>query len=396
MSYQFIKTEAELDRWLAENEASCWFGLDTEFISEGRFHSELCLIQISTEDGLVLIDALALKDGLVPFWERICRKDAKVIVHACRSEMEFCHNAVGKFPEHVFDIQIAAGFVGCDYPSSFKALGEKILKIYLPKEESRSDWQRRPLSFLQVEYALNDVLYLKKMADALESKLEEYDRTDWFRQEMKNYLSSLQNSFLTENWTKLPKISNLTPRELAIAREICFWRDSEAERKNKPVCRILRDDLIVELARKKSGKPDRLQSVRGLHLNEKELSEVGQAAEKALALNERDLPQLEKINGSSQYPAICQFIMTVLTDFAKQHQIAVSLLTSTKDVRDFIADYYGKLSEEKQPRLKFGWRKEMIGDLLRDLLNGKMAIKLSGKELAIKLIPLDGRNEYSE
>lgn len=394
MSYQFIKTDEELDSWLKENEAATWFGLDTEFISEGRFHSELCLIQVASEMGLVLIDGTAVID-LTPFWNRICRSDSVVIAHACRSEMEFCFDAVGRFPENVFDIQLAAGFVGCDYPSSFKVLGEKILKIYLPKEESRSDWHRRPLSVLQVEYALNDVLYLKKMADALQVKLEEMGRSAWFRQEMNDFLISLESSFTTEGWTKLPKLSNLNPREQAIAREIWSWRNNEAERKNKPVGRILRDDLIVELAKKKSCKRERLQTIRGLHLYEKELDAIIEAINHALILKENELPLWEKSKISSQYPGITQFIMTVLTDFAKQHQIAISLLAASRDIRDFIADYYEKLPEEKLPRLKSGWRKLIIGDLLTDLLHGRVAIKLSGKELALKLIPLDESNENS-
>ena len=163
MSYQFIRTDAELTAYLEQIRSNEWIALDTEFISEGKYRAELCLIQAATGDGPVLIDAPAIAD-LTPFWERLCAKETLILVHSCRSELEFCFRAIGRLPKNVFDIQLAAGFVGGDYPSSFKKIADQFVHIEIPKGETRTDWRKRPLSILQVEYALNDVLYLDRIA----------------------------------------------------------------------------------------------------------------------------------------------------------------------------------------------------------------------------------------
>lgn len=389
MLYQFIKTPEELADWLNKIEKTTWIGIDTEFISEGKFTPLLCLIQIATADGLFLIDALSV-GSLRAFWERICREDTKIIVHACRSEMEFCHHAIGRIPRNVFDIQLAAGFVGSDYPSGFKAIGEHFARIILPKAETRTNWQKRPLSMLQIDYALNDVCYLNDIANGILQKLKETKRLSWFQEEMSSLLESLLISFEKEDWTELPGILHLTPNECAVAKALWDWRRHEAESHNRPECRILRDDLIVELAKRKTADPERIAALRGMQYLQKSIQRIAEVIAEALAGSDVDLPEPLYENSFPQYSTICQFIRTALYDFSRQKNIALSLIATPRDIREYIASCYKTLPRSRKARLRSGWRRKLLGPLLKELMSGNIAIRLTGKvDDPIEIVSVD-------
>ena len=142
--FQYITSQRDLSRFLAENEDADWIGYDTEFISEGRYLPELCLVQVSTPHGNYIIDSLIV-DDLTPFWERVCRDDTVSLVHACRSELEFCYRSIKRFPSRIFDVQLAAAFVGLGYPLNFKTLASVTINVDLDKSETLTDWRQRPL-----------------------------------------------------------------------------------------------------------------------------------------------------------------------------------------------------------------------------------------------------------
>ncbi len=141
---------------------------DTEFISENNYRPKLCLVQIAAGNTHALVDPLSSGD-LAPLWELFCDGRREIVVHACRSEMEFCFRAIGKMPARLFDVQLAAGFLGCDYPGGYGSLLEYFLKVKLPKAESRTVWDKRPLTALQIDYALGDVQYLQRLAESKKS-----------------------------------------------------------------------------------------------------------------------------------------------------------------------------------------------------------------------------------
>ncbi|MDO5580554.1 MAG: HRDC domain-containing protein [Planctomycetia bacterium] len=389
MMYQFLKTPEELAEWLKKIENTSWIGLDTEFISEGKFTPLLCLIQIATEEGLFLIDALSV-GSLRVFWERICREDTLILVHACRSEMEFCHHEIGRIPRNVFDIQLAAGFAGSDYPSGFKSIGEHFANIILPKAETRTNWQKRPLSMLQIDYALNDVCYLHEIASGIRQKLKETKRLSWFQEEMSSMLDSLLISFEKEDWTELPGILHLTSNECAVAKALWDWRRHEAESRNRPECRILRDDLIVELAKRKTADPERIGALRGMQYLQKSIPRIAEVIAEALSGSDVDLPEPLYENSFPQYSTICQFIRTALSDFSRKKNIALSLIASPRDIREYIASYYKTLPKARKARLRIGWRKKLLGPLLKELMSGNIAIRLTGKvDDPIEIVSVD-------
>ena len=194
VSFQFIETQGELLRFLDETDKATWIGCDTEFISEGRYQPDLCLVQVSTELGDYILDPLSIHD-LTPFWERFCRDDTLAVTHACRSELEFCFRAVKRMPSKIFDVQLAAAFVGFGYPLNFKSLADQTIHVNLEKSETLTDWSRRPLLSSQLKYALQDVCYLWKIVESLQRRLDAQKRTDWFQREMAEYTESLKTAF---------------------------------------------------------------------------------------------------------------------------------------------------------------------------------------------------------
>ena len=164
MDYQDITTDAQLRDYCGELASAPAIAFDTEFVSEHTYRPVLCLVQVAAGGRLAVIDALAVAD-MKPFWEAIVAAGHQTVVHAGRGEMEFCLHAVERLPERLFDVQIAAGLVGIEYPVGFSTLVQKLLGLPSAKHETRTDWRQRPLSKRQIEYALEDALHLQPLCD---------------------------------------------------------------------------------------------------------------------------------------------------------------------------------------------------------------------------------------
>ncbi|MDR3197510.1 MAG: HRDC domain-containing protein [Planctomycetaceae bacterium] len=378
MSHHYISNSAEFQNLLCQLRDIPVIAYDTEFISENRYYPQLCLIQIAAGEIQALIDPLSV-DNLEAFWELLCDDRHEIVVHACRSEMEFCYRAIHRVPSKLFDVQVAAGFLCSDYPAGYGTLLERFLKISLPKAESRTVWNKRPLTALQIEYALGDVHYLEQLSQTLQKRLVEKKRIDWYTNEMERIKQFLQNSFATPRWRSLPKISSLKPRELAILREIWFWREGLAQKRNLPSSRILRDDLVVELARRGTSDEKRIAAVRGMQRSDapRILPEISAAVNRALALPQEEYPLPSNRFTFPQYSVMAQFLYAALCSICQQNNISPHLVGGPGDVRELIAAELGTLPPEIKPRLLAGWRVELVGSLLNDLLNGRTSIRFN-------------------
>lgn len=391
MSYISVKNGEELLQLLDKIKGCHWLALDTEFISEGRFRPELCLVQIATDGMLALIDAPAVGE-MKPFWRFLADGNLEVLVHAGRSEMEFCYRSVNAFPSKVFDVQIAAGFVGLDYPAGFKTLLERILHLDRAKAETRTDWLKRPLSPRQIEYALDDVRYLSEMTMLLKQQMRDRNRLDWYCREYAESMERLAAYIEEPQWRNTTKSGNLSSKELAILRELWLWRDSIAKATNQVSARILRNDLIVELAKRKTSDIKRISEVRGLLRSglQKYLPDISAAIKKALSLPPEEWPSTSSKLNYPHYTVRVQFLYAALNLICEQKQIATSLVGSQTDVRELIAESFGTLPAEIKPRLSHGWRAEIVGPVLSDLLNGRMAMRLirEENESPLQLLPI--------
>jgi ribonuclease D len=318
---------------------------------------------------------------LSPLWNLLTAPGRETLVHAGREEFRFIWRSTGKQPSRWFDIQIAAGLIGLEYPASYGTLSAKLLGKTISKDETRTDWRRRPLTQRQLEYALLDVADLEAIRDVLHRRLNELGRLAWLEAELASWQRDLIDFETGERWRRLSGISSLSPRSLAIVRELSNWRDAEAERRNQPARRILRDDLLVEIAKRQTADPKRIRAVRGMERGDLQrfLPKLTQCVENALALRESELPRHERKPSRPQLNLLGQFLSTALGSICRSAQVAPSLAGTAQDVRDLIAYRLnlGGFENGEVPLLAQGWRAEVVGQVIDHLLTGDLAVRIA-------------------
>ena len=354
-----------------------WIALDTEFVAERSYRPLLCLVQVATRDDVAIIDPLAVGD-VTPFWEVLAAPGHETIVHAGRGEIEFCLRAVTRQPEDLFDTQIASGMVGIEYPASYRTLIERLLAEKPNKDETRTDWRRRPLSERQIRYAIDDARHLVALRDAIAARLDALGRWPWLREEMATWQEDVEQSLTHDRWRRVSGNSGLDRTSLAIVRELWQWREATAERRDCSPRHVLRDDLIVELAKRKTADVKRIHAVRGLERGDLKrlLPAIAAAIERALALPEDQRPDRPKFAPMPQLAVLGQFLFSALGSLCRQLHLAPGLTGNPNDVRELVAYRTAGWKPQKPPRLASGWRAEVIGRTFDDLLSGKLAIRV--------------------
>jgi ribonuclease D len=378
MSYTHVSTAEQLAALCDELAEASVIAFDTEFVSEHTYRSQLCLVQVCTPAGLAVIDPLTT-GKLDRFWEVLAQPNHQTIVHAGREELGFALQAVGRCPANLFDVQIAAGFVADEFPSGYGSLLSRLLSVNTQKGETRTDWRRRPLSSQQLEYALDDVRYLIPLRDKLNERLEKAGRIAWFLAEMQAFQQEVITTRTRERWRRISGISGLSPRSSAVARELWRWREAEAQRRDSPARFVLRDDLLVELARRRSADLKQIRAVRGLERSELQrfLPTIADHIKLALELPQQELPQSERREVPQQITVLGQFLSTALTSLCRSLELAPALVGTASDVRDLVAFRLGFVADGQPPALACGWRAEVVGTLIDDLLAGKLSIRIT-------------------
>jgi ribonuclease D len=378
VQFEYIKTEDHLRRFCDEMKSAECVAFDTEFVSEDSFRPDLCLIQVAVAGRLAVIDSKVI-DDVTPFWQWVVSPGHETLVHSGREELRFCWWATGARPVELFDTQIAAALVGMEYPAAYSTLINRLLDKTLSKDETRTDWRKRPLSQRQIEYALMDVAYLEQIRDNLRSKLDRLDRRGWLATEMEAWQSEVISAESNDRWRRVSGISGLSPRSLAVVRALWAWREEEAEKRNIPARRMLRDDLIIELAKRQSADPKRVTAIRGLEYGhwQKHMPKISAAIESALQLPEEECPRPIRGNGYQQLSLLGQFISTALGSICREAKVAPSMVGTVQDIRELLADRLGMRSkQEPPPALAQGWRAEVVGNMVDELLRGKLAVKI--------------------
>ena len=380
MSYVTITTDAELADFCRRLASARTIGFDTEFVSEHTYRPELCLVQVAADNELTLIDTLAVRD-ITPFWEAVAAPGHETIVHAGRQELVFCLEAVGKPPANLFDVQLAAGMIGLEYPAGYGNLMLKLLGEKAQKGETRTDWRLRPLSPRQLEYALDDVRHLERMRAELAARFDRLNRWEWFQDEMTAWQNEVAGARTSERWRKVAGSSGLSARSLAIVREVWMWRDREADRRNCPVRQVLRDDLIVELAKRRSAEPKQIGAIRGMERGDlrRAIPDLSHVIGRALSISDEECPDTIRTDTSPQLTMLGQFLSSALSSICRGAEVATSLVGTASDVRELVAyrlDENGAASNGL-PVLAQGWRALVVGQLLEDLLAGKVSIRIA-------------------
>ncbi len=380
MHYDHITSDQHLRDFCDSIASAPIVAFDTEFVSEDSFQPELCLIQLAAAGRLAIVDPYEVHD-LSPLWRLLRSPGRETLVHAGREEFRFFLRHGGGRPGRWFDVQIAAGLIGLEYPASYGTLAGKLLGKTIAKEETRSDWRKRPLTQRQLEYALLDVADLEEIRDALHRRLSDLGRLQWLEAELADWQRDLEQLEASERWPRISGIAGLSPRSLAIVRELAAWRDAEAERRDQPTRRILRDDLLVELARRQTADPKRIRAVRGMERGElqRHLPKLAQCVERAMALRDDQLPRLPKRSSRPQLNLLGQFLSTALGSICRSAEVAPSLAGTAQDVRDLIAYRLrlGGFAPGEVPLLATGWRAEVVGQVIDHLLAGETAIRIA-------------------
>jgi ribonuclease D len=373
-----ITTPAQLLELVSHIRASGRFGFDSEFVSEDTFEPVLCLIQVATRERLAVIDPQAVRD-LVPFWDLVHDPSLEVVMHAAGEDMRICLLRTGAVPRRIFDVQIAAGLVGYSYPLSLVNLVFQALRVSLPGSETRTDWRRRPLSAGQLRYALDDVRYLLPLADHIGSELRQMGRTDWAEAEFADFLADVANRADAERWRRLPGLHQLSRRGLETARRLSAWREGEASRQNRPLRQVMRDDVLLAIAKRQPSSRRDLEALRDF--NRPGLLGKSQAIlavlDEARAVPEAHLPQpQQRPDDSSGASTVASLLSAALAQHCTQNKVAASLVANVSDLRHLIRWYLdGRLAHDR-PRLLKGWRGELCGALLLEVLQGRRTFRV--------------------
>lgn len=357
---------------------------DTEFVSEFTYRPELSLLQFAFNGKEVAVDPYEVSD-LSPWWEIMTNDSTRVVVHGGREEVRFCRHFSGKKPQNLIDLQVAEGLRSRSFPISYTALVARVLNEKAGSKETRTDWRRRPLTQQQIKYALDDVKFVLKIWKIQEKELNDLGRITWGDAEFQRMIDEVDSEFHRENWRRLSGLHKLKPRELAITRELFEWRDKVAQEKDQPARRVLRDDLLIELARRKPTTTQDLIATRDLNRKNmfKLAPELIQRIAKAQQIPNDQLPQhIDNPNNQQNQDeqVIGKLLGIALANRCAEMNVAQTLVGTAADLRQLVRYHVYKEHSEEKPRLMVGWRAEVCGDLLTDVLDGKISMRVADLE----------------
>lgn len=373
-----ISKPAELEELVAHLRESGRFAFDTEFVSEDTFEPVLCLVQVATEKRMAAFDPLAFRD-IQGFWDLVNDPSIAVVMHAASEDLRICRFQTGRIPARVFDVQIAAGFVGFGYPLSLGNLVSQVTGATIFGGETRTDWRRRPLSGSQLKYALDDVRYLLPIADILEARLKELGREEWAEAEFREFLEAIQNRDEESRWRKISGLHQLSRRGLEVARRLAEWRVEEAMRQNRPLRQVLRDDLLAGIAKRQPSTRQELEALRDF--NRPQLMAKGPEILSRIAEAQKvpaeELPEhQERHEEGPGLTMLVNLLSAALANCCAQKKVAVGLVGSTNDLKELVRWHLQGGTNGERPYLATGWRDGVCGETLIDVLAGRRALRV--------------------
>lgn len=381
MDYTVVNTNEQLPELIEQIAAARIVGMDTEFVAEDCYRPDLCLLQISTRDRVYIVDPKGI-DDLSAVWELLVDPQRTVVVHAGREEILFAFRATGRTIAKLFDVQVAVGLLGGDFPASYGKLLQRVLGENVPKGETRTDWRKRPLTRAQLEYAALDVLHLPQVYDALRQQLIDQGRLGWLEDELVRKQANLIIYAEQEGWYRMSGVQSLHGKQYGIVRELWLWRDERARSKDMPARRVLRDDLIVELARRSSADPKKIAHIRGLHHVgfQRFIPEIAECVTRGLNVPIPKTPWSGHSKRSRPPALLQQFLTAAMAYLCRNNNIAPSIVGTSDDVGKLASFWLSgetlPETDEDFPNLLKGWRAEFVGDPLYHIYAGKRALRV--------------------
>jgi ribonuclease D len=356
--------------------------VDTEFLRETTFWPKLCVAQMATTDEAVVVDALAEGIDLAPLFELMANEQVTKVFHAARQDVEIVWNLAKLIPAPLFDTQVAAMVLGHGDSISYDQLVERITGDHIDKSSRFTDWARRPLAPAQLTYAISDVTHLVQIYEKLKADLEARGRADWVEEEMKILTSPATYRQLPEEaWQRLKNRAR-KPKEFAVLMEITAWREREAQSRDVPRQRVLKDDAIAELARTQPKTADGLGSLRALPRGF-ERSKSGEAVLAAiaagLARDPKTLPKIVHRRAANSDAATVELLKVLLRMTAEKNGVASRVIATVDELEAIAAD-----DDADVPALK-GWRRAMFGERALALKAGKLTLAVeNGRVVAVE------------
>src|SRR5215203_5398866 len=345
--------------------------VDTEFLRETTYYPKLCLIQMASSDPgeAYLVDPLAEGISLEPFMALMANRNVVKVFHSARQDLEIVWNMGGIVPHPLFDTQVAAMVCGYGDSVSYEQLANDLAKERIDKSSRFTDWSRRPLSDAQLTYALSDVTHLVKVYQELLAQLQDNGRLAWLDEEMAILSSPETYRADPENaWKRL--VGRLRkPKEIAVLMEVAAWREREAQSRDVPRGRVLKDDAVVDLAVSAPRSVEALGRLRSIP-NGFERSRTGadilEAVERGLARDPKTLPSLERPRQRGGSGAVVELMKVLLKAIAEQEGVAPKIIATVEELEAIAEDDFADV-----PSLH-GWRRKLFGEKALALKNGQL------------------------
>jgi ribonuclease D len=366
-----ISSTADLAAVCSRMSRHAFITVDTEFLRETTYYPLLCVAQMATADEAVVIDALSGELNLAPFFELMANEHVLKVFHAARQDIEIVWHQAKLIPRPIFDTQVAAMVLGYGDSISYDQLVQRVTGDVLDKSHRFTDWSRRPLSAAQVSYATSDVTHLRDVFLSLSADLQKRGRTEWVGEEMEILTSP--DTYRADPeiaWERL-KTRVRKPKELAVLIEVAAWREREAQSRDVPRGRVLKDEAIGDIATHTPTTAERLALRRSLPRGferSKWGAEILEAVKRGLARDPAELPKLEKPRQSLNGNATVELLKVLLRMTSERHGVAAKVIATVDDLEQIAVD-----DRADVPALR-GWRRDMFGDQALALKRGQLAL----------------------
>jgi ribonuclease D len=347
--------------------------VDTEFLRETTYYPLLCVVQMASPDEAIVVDALAPGIDLKPFFELMGNEKVLKVFHAARQDIEIVWHQAGILPHPIFDTQVAAMVLGYGESIAYDQLVQRITGHRPDKTHRFTDWSRRPLSKEQIHYAVSDVTHLRDVFTALDTDLKKRGRSDWVSIEMEILTSPRTYDFHPERaWVRL-KTRVRKPRELAVLMEVAAWREQEAQSRDVPRGRVLKDEAVGDIATHAPATLEKLGQLRSLPKGferSKWGSDIIAAVHRGLERDLATLPKLDKPRNNSNGAAIVELLKVLLRMTSERYGVASKVIATVDDLEEIAAD------DEAEVAALQGWRRELFGEAALALKRGQLALAI--------------------
>jgi ribonuclease D len=380
-----VAASAELAR------AAGRFGIDTEFMSEGRYRALLCLTQVAVEDpsepsGIrtILIDGLDDSVDVTPLGELLADPDIQVVFHAGRQDVAILRRSWRTTLSNIFDTQIAAGFVGESAQAGYGNLLGSVLRLRVGKTASYTRWDARPLTEEQLSYAAEDVAHLLQLTDELQRRLEQTGRLEWAIEECHRLDAATDERDPDTVWERLPRVNQLEPQARAVARRVAAWRERVAASEDRPVGQVVQDPPLLEIAKRHPKDLGALGQIRGIHpsIVKRRGAGILEAVKQGMA--DPPIPRETKRGHSDAGDApLIALAEALLRARAMEAGLAYELIASRSEL-EMIISAARQSEPEPEVRTLGGWRRELVGADLESLLSGRAGLAVgAGRRLEL-------------